>query len=114
MISCVTMSRVPLVKGALLKLGTHLDLVGAYLPGMRETDDDAMRRGAAYTCCDRGREEVGDLALPMASGALSWDDIRGDVSGLVQGLDQGRASDDEITVYKTSAVRIRMSFQPRS
>ena len=99
-ISCVTMSRVPLVKGALLKPGTHLDLVGAYLPSMRETDDDAMRRGAVYTCCDRDREEVGELALPVVSGALSWDDIRGDVFGLVQGVDQGRTSDDEVTVYK--------------
>ncbi len=99
-ISCVTMSRAPLVKGALLKPGTHLDLVGAYLPNMRETDDDAMRRGAVYTCCDRGRDEVGELLLPVTAGALSWDDIRGDAFGLVQGRVAGRASGDEITVYK--------------
>lgn len=99
-ISCVTMSRSPLVKGALLKPGAHLDLVGSYLPDMREADDDAMRRGEVYTCCDRGREEVGELLLPVASGALSWDDIRGDAFGLVQGRDTGRVSDDQITVYK--------------
>lgn len=99
-ISCVTMSREPLVKGALLKPGAHLDLVGAYLPDMRETDDDAMRRGAVYTCCDLGREEVGELSLPVAAGALRWDDIRGDAFGLVQGRDAARASDEEITIYK--------------
>lgn len=99
-ISCVTMSRAPLVKGALLKPGAHLDLVGAYLPDMRETDDDAMRRGSVYTCCDRGRDEVGELTLPVASGALNWDDIQGDAFGLAQGRDAGRTSDDEITVYK--------------
>ncbi|RBI69806.1 ornithine cyclodeaminase [Roseovarius sp. TE539] len=99
-ISCVTMSRAPLVKGALLKPGAHLDLVGAYLPDMRETDDDAMRRGAVYTCCDRGRAEVGELALPVSSGAIGWDDIRGDAFGLAKETDTGRRSDDEITVFK--------------
>lgn len=99
-ISCVTMSRTPLVKGALLKPGAHLDLVGAYLPDMREADDDAMRRGAVFTCSARGRESVGELALPVASGALRWDALRGDAFALVQGRDRGRASDDQITVFK--------------
>jgi ornithine cyclodeaminase len=99
-ISCVTMSRKPLVKGALLKPGAHVDLVGAYLPDMREADDDTMRRGTVFTCCDRGRDEVGELTLPVATGALSWDDIRGDAFGIVQGRDTGRSSENEITVYK--------------
>ncbi|MDF1728583.1 MAG: ornithine cyclodeaminase, partial [Sulfitobacter sp.] len=59
-ISCVTMSSTPLVKGALLKPGAHLDLVGAYLPDMREADDEAIKRGAVFTCSDRGRDRVGD------------------------------------------------------
>jgi ornithine cyclodeaminase len=36
----------------------------------------------------------------VAAGALAWDDIRGDAFSLVQGRDAGRASEDEITVYK--------------
>ena len=99
-ISCVTMARNPLVKGALLKPGAHVDLVGAYLPDMREADDDTMRRGTVYTCCDRGRDKVGELTLPVATGALSWDDIQGDAFGIVQGRDAGRSSENEITVYK--------------
>ena len=99
-ISCVTMSRAPLVKGALLKPGAHLDLVGSYLTDMRETDDDAMRRGSVYTCCDRGREEVGELTIPIASGALSLDDIQGDAFDLVQGRRSGRVSAKEITLFK--------------
>ena len=99
-ISCVTMSRTPLVKGALLKPGAHLDLVGSYLPDMRETDDDAMRRGSVYTCCNRGREDVGELTMPMASGALRLDDIQGDAFDLVQGGHSGRVSAEEITLFK--------------
>ena len=99
-ISCVTMSDEPLIKGSLLKPGSHLDLVGSYLPNMRETDDDAMRRGSVYTCCDRGRDDVGELTMPMASGALRMADIKGDSFDLAQGRSPGRASPDEITVFK--------------
>ena len=47
-ISCVTMSTAPLVRGALLKPGAHVDLVGAYLPEMRESDDDVVRRARVF------------------------------------------------------------------
>ena len=57
-ISCATMSEEPLIMGEWLKPGAHLDLVGSYLTDMREADDDAMRRGSVFTCCDRGRDEV--------------------------------------------------------
>lgn len=99
-ITCVTMARDPLVKGTLLKPGAHLDLVGSFRPDMREADDAAIRRGTVYTCCTRGREDVGELTLPIASGALKWDDIPGDAFDLVQGRVAGRTEDDEITVFK--------------
>lgn len=41
-ISCCTLSREPLVRGAFVQPGTHLDLIGAYRHDMRETDDAAM------------------------------------------------------------------------
>jgi ornithine cyclodeaminase len=43
-ISTATLSPEPLIRGAWLKPGTHLDCVGAYRPGMRETDDEVVRR----------------------------------------------------------------------
>ena len=43
-ISCATMATAPLVKGAWLKPGTHIDLVGSFRPDMREADDDCVRR----------------------------------------------------------------------
>ena len=41
-VSCATLSRAPLVEGAWLREGQHIDLVGAYTPEMRESDDDAV------------------------------------------------------------------------
>ena len=106
-ISCVTMSRKPLVRGALLKPGAHVDLVGAYLPDMREADDDTLRRGTVFTCCDRGRDEVGELTLPVATGALSWDDIRGDAFGIVQGRDVDALQIMRLQSTRTSVALIR-------
>jgi ornithine cyclodeaminase len=99
-ISCVTMSDAPLVKGALLLPGAHLDLIGGYLPTLRETDDDAMRRGSIFVDTRRGMEGAGDLAQPVANGAIAWTDIRADLFQLVQGQLPGRQCDEEITVYK--------------
>lgn len=99
-ISCVTMSRAPLVKGELLKPGAHLDLVGAYLPDMRETDDTAMQRGTVFVDTRSGMEGAGDLAQPVAAGAIGWDAVQADYFDLVQGRHPGRTSDQEITVCK--------------
>lgn len=99
-ISCVTMSKVPLIKGDLMKPGAHLDLIGAYLPDMREADDRAMTRGRLFVDTHIGREDAGDLIQPVKAGVLSWDDIRADLFGLVQGSAPGRETRDEITIFK--------------
>ena len=46
-VSTATISSEPLVHGAWLRPGTHVDCVGAYRPGMRETDDEVVRRAPA-------------------------------------------------------------------
>ena len=100
-ISCVPMSNEALVKGPPLKSGSHFDFGWVLLtPHILEADDDAMRRGSVYTCCDRGREDVDELTMPLASGALHMADIKGDSFDLAKGCAPGRASPDEITVSK--------------
>ncbi|EAR51255.1 ornithine cyclodeaminase [Oceanicola granulosus HTCC2516] len=99
-ISCVTMSTTPLVRGDLLKPGCHLDLVGAYRPDMREADDRAMSRGTLFVDTRNGMEGAGDLAQPVGNGLLDWSDIRADFYELVQGGHPGRSDQDEVTVCK--------------
>lgn len=99
-ISCVTMSTAPLVRGELMKPGSHLDLVGAYRTDMREADDTAMQRGALFVDTRNGMEGAGDLAQPVAAGLIGWDAIRADFYDLVQGRHAGRTSADEITICK--------------
>lgn len=99
-ISCVTMSEQPLVKGALLRPGTHLDLIGAYTPQMRECDDDAVRRGRIFMDNGGGMERCGDLASPLRKGVITRDDVLADLWQLCSGTAAGRRSEQEITVYK--------------
>ncbi|MGQ2905970.1 MAG: ornithine cyclodeaminase [Neoaquamicrobium sediminum] len=99
-ITCVTMSDRTLVKGTLLKPGTHLDLVGAYMTSLRETDEAALGRGRVFVDTRRGMENTGDLGPALASGVLHADAIAGDHFDLAQGKVKGRQSSDEITIFK--------------
>jgi ornithine cyclodeaminase/alanine dehydrogenase-like protein (mu-crystallin family) len=99
-VSCVTMSKAPLVRGRLLKPGAHLDLVGAYLPDMREADDEAMARGKLFVDTRSGMQDAGDLRQPADRGIIRWEDISADLYELCAGRHPGRGNDQEITVYK--------------
>ncbi|MEP9374315.1 ornithine cyclodeaminase family protein [Mesorhizobium sp. KR1-2] len=101
-VSCATISTTPLVTGALLKPGTHLDLVGAFTPEMRESDDEAIRRARVYVDTRAGAtKEAGDIVQPLASGVLKSEDIVADLHELAQGQKLGRRSADEITLFKS-------------
>src|SRR6185369_14759448 len=85
-VSCATLSATPLVRGKWLKKGAHLDLVGAYTPKMRESDDDAVKRARVYVDTRAGApNEGGDIAQPLKSGVLKKDAIRGDLFELCRG-----------------------------
>ena len=100
-VSAATMTRDPLIRGAWLKTGTHVDLVGAYTPEMREADDDAIRRVSVFVDTRAGMKESGDIAQPLASGILTETGIAGDLHDLARGTVPGRRSADEITLFKS-------------
>jgi ornithine cyclodeaminase len=70
-ISCATLSSEPLVRGAWLRPGAHLDLVGAFTPKMRESDDEAVRRATVYVDTRSGAlHEAGDIVQPLAAAVI--------------------------------------------
>lgn len=99
-ICTATMSRAPLVLGAWLRPGQHLDLIGAYTPAMREVDDAAMARGRVFVDARATTvHHIGEVMMPIASGAISEADICADFYDLAAGS-FARASGDEITICK--------------
>jgi ornithine cyclodeaminase/alanine dehydrogenase-like protein (mu-crystallin family) len=101
LVSCATLSAAPLVKGAWLREGAHLDLVGAFKPGMREADDLALQRASVYIDTERARTEGGDVTEALKSGAIREKHMRGDLADLCRNRVPGRASPDEITAFKS-------------
>ena len=83
-----------------MKPGAHLDLVGAYLPDMREADDEAMARGDMFVDSRAGMEGAGDLCQPVERGRIGWADVNADLYDLCSGRSPGGASPDEITIFK--------------
>ncbi len=101
-VSTVTLATEPLVRGAWLQPGTHLDLVGAFRPDMRESDDEAMQRASVFVDTRDGAcTEGGDIVQALASGALTREEIRADLGELARAEHPGRANADEITLFKS-------------
>jgi alanine dehydrogenase len=101
-VSCATLARQPLVKGAWLQSGVHLDLVGGFTPDMREADDDAVRRARIYVDTRAGATvEAGDIVQPLRNGVIVDADIRGDLFDLTRGAAMGRGGADEVTLFKS-------------
>jgi alanine dehydrogenase len=106
-VSCATLSSQPLVRGKWLKPGSHLDLVGAYNPAMRESDDDCIRRAAIFVDTRAGAlKEGGDIVQPMADGIITKADVRGDLIELCRGTIKPERSADDITLFKSVGTAI--------
>jgi ornithine cyclodeaminase len=106
-VSAATMSRTPLIRGAWLKPGAHVDLVGAYNPEMREADDAALARAAVHVDTRAGAlAEAGDVVQAIAAGALAESDIAGDLFDLCRGTVPGRTGAGQVTLFKSVGTAI--------
>ena len=69
---------------------------------MREADDEALRRASVFVDTREGAcTEGGDVVQALASGVLRLEDICADLFELARGQHRGRASNDEITAFKS-------------
>jgi ornithine cyclodeaminase len=100
-VSCLTSAASPVLRGAWLKSGAHVDLVGSFTPAMREADDETMRRGRIFVDSRFWTlKECGDLADPIARGILRETDVVGDLFDLCLERVPGRTTHTEITIFK--------------
>ena len=96
-----TMAREPLIQGAWLRPGTHVDCVGAFLPDHREVDDEVVRRAEIFVDSRLAPlRECGDLVIPLAAGVISPEDVLADLYELCDGRHRGRSSDGAITMFE--------------
>jgi alanine dehydrogenase len=101
-VCCATLSSTPLIKGAWLKKGVHVDLVGGFTPKMREADDQAIKRARVYVDTRAGAtKEAGDIVVPLKKKVIARTAIQGDLFDLCRGKAKGRTSASQITMFKS-------------
>lgn len=101
-VTCATTAREPIVRGALVQPGTHVDLVGAFTPEMRESDDALVQRAEVFVDTFAGAlKEAGDLVQPMAAGAIAREHVRAELADLVHGRHAGRGAAAAVTLFKS-------------
>ncbi|MEP7328044.1 MAG: ornithine cyclodeaminase family protein [Betaproteobacteria bacterium] len=101
-VTCATTAREAIVVGADVRPGTHVDLVGAFTPQMRESDDELVARADVFVDTFAGAlKEAGDLVQPLAAGAINRAHILAELADLASGRHSGRRSADAITLFKS-------------
>ncbi|WP_354418287.1 hypothetical protein [Mesorhizobium shonense] len=102
-VSSVTAPTKPIVRGGWLRERSHLDLIGAFKPEMRESDTAAITGARVLVDGRAGAILAGDLAQPIAEGAFFVEDIVADLTELAQGH-PGRRNEDNRTVFKSAGL----------
>jgi ornithine cyclodeaminase len=101
-VSCATTSREPLLRGADVRPGTHVDLVGAFTPDMRESDDALVAKSSVFVDTFAGAlKEAGDLVQPMTAGSIARGHVQAELADLVHRRHPGRRDASEITLFKS-------------
>lgn len=99
-ISTATMAQQPILKADWIRPGTHIDLVGAFTPEMREADDKLIVTSQLYVDNIETTWNIGEIIIPIANGKISRDHIRGDLYRLVNSSSEICRNQYDITVFK--------------
>jgi len=101
-VTCATTARTPVVAGADLRPGTHVDAVGAFRRDAREVDTEVVRRARVTVDTYAGAlEEAGDILIPLGEGAIGREHVVAELAELVTGARAGRTRPEEITLFKS-------------
>lgn len=100
-VSCATLASEPLVRGEWLQPGTHLDLIGAFTPAMREADAACFTQASVWIDTPEALAKAGDLLSAIAEGAFAPERVAGTLADLARGTCRARTHDAERTLFKS-------------
>jgi ornithine cyclodeaminase/alanine dehydrogenase len=107
-ICTATNSSTPLFDGAWLRPGTHVNGIGSYTRTMRELDTTTVLRSRVYVDGRTAAQtEAGDIVIPIAEGAITYDHVVGEIGAVLLGRAPGRSAEDEITVFKSVGMAVQ-------
>ncbi len=106
-ICTITGARTPILEGAWLAPGAHVNAVGASIPTARELDTAAVVRARLFA--DRREStmaEAGDFLIPRSEGAVTDAHILGELGDLLAGTVKGRLNRDDVTLFKSLGLAV--------
>ena len=113
-ICTVTSSPTPILQGAWISAGTHINAVGSCTPSTRELDSAAVQKASLFT--DRYESlfrEAGEFLIPKSEGLLSEDDVQGEIGEILTQRRRGRNNASEITLFKSLGIAAEDLFAAR-
>jgi len=103
----VTSSAEPVLRGADLAPGVHVNAVGACVPAMRELDAAAVARSRIFVDrLESAMNESGDLLLALEEGAIAETPVVAELGDVLLGEAEGRTGDDDVTLFESLGIGI--------
>jgi alanine dehydrogenase len=104
-ISTATTSAHPVLLGADLAQGVHVNAIGANHAHKQELDEAAVSKANLIfvDSLAQSQQEAGDLVVPFSKDPQRWSGVR-ELSDLVAGKAAGRANDAQITLFKSNGI----------
>ncbi|MCU1314717.1 MAG: hypothetical protein JWN63_39 [Candidatus Acidoferrum typicum] len=95
----------PVVSGADLSPGAHINAIGANHAHKRELDDEAVASAdiIVVDSVEQSRQEAGDLIIAFHGDEICWTGVK-KLSEIVAGKTSGRTSDTEVTLFKSNGI----------
>ena len=107
-LSLATTATTPIIDAEWVQPGLHINGIGSHAVGVREIDTKTMVRSKLV--CDNVEAclaEAGDVQIPIEEGAMTADDIYGEIGEMITGAKPGRESDEEVTIFKSVGLSIQ-------
>ncbi|MBI2171010.1 MAG: ornithine cyclodeaminase family protein [Chloroflexi bacterium] len=103
----MTTAREPVLLGAWLEAGQHVNAAGSNHWIRREVDDDVIRRAnvVVVDSIPDAQVEAGDLLYPIERGVIRWDQIH-ELASVAVGRIQGRHADSDITLFESQGIAV--------
>ncbi|NLC65860.1 MAG: ornithine cyclodeaminase family protein [Clostridium sp.] len=102
-ITTVTTSRTSTFDSRDVKLGSHINGVGSYIPEMKEIPKEIIARAdkIIFDTTEGVLAEAGDIIGPLEEGLVKREDYQGELGEVILGKIKGRENKNEITIFKT-------------
>lgn len=96
----VTNAKKPILQADWIAPGTHCNIVGAHDPDAREIDTATLKRGRVIVDdLDQAFHEKGEILIPLGTGEITRDHVKGAIGAVIAGKLEGRTGADAITLF---------------